>query len=468
MEKAYSTLAKVPVAVRCDRITGPFEYWRYAVGHGGINKYPLPVHVSKSWASLKPRLLRTFIQEYFQIYPEHNTYNWKDLDPYMDSLAATGAKAVAAITIKPKPLYPVIDQNIIMPNNIAEWQRVIEALVNRYSVEKQIVTHWEIGNEMDMGEPGGCPYFAKTPQEYIEYYAITQEAVLRAFPEAKVGGPALAVPGNPIMENFIKHCAQTKLPLDFVTWHGYSDDPAYFTGCVKSVRAHLDKYFPGKHIETMVTEFNKWFHEARVEDAEKDGLRSATVMASAMAMADAGVDWSFYYHIWDQLLVAGQFAPFFSDPDCMITYWNKTPCNFGMFDVCGKARLPYFTYRLLARMEGDECETESAAGYIRAKCAVDGSGGVKVMLVNYDPRCSQDIVAEIDFSGLSDGFKLFTIYRIDGKSRFEGGELMPVEQRYTQIASKYSPKPFFCHVALPADSVSFVILEPVAEEDMFK
>jgi hypothetical protein len=73
MEKAYSTLARVPVKARCDRITGPFEYWRYAVGHGGINKYPLPAHVSKSWAALKPRLLRTFIQEYFQIYPEHNT-----------------------------------------------------------------------------------------------------------------------------------------------------------------------------------------------------------------------------------------------------------------------------------------------------------------------------------------------------------------------------------------------------------
>ena len=468
MEKFYSTLPSIPVNLRMNKTKAGFENWRHSIGHGGINKYPLPPAVTKGLAALKPRLVRTFIQEYFNIYPTHDTFNWTDLDPYMESLAASGGKVVAAITIKPKPLFSEVNQDVIIPNDVAEWQRVVEALVNRYSVEKPIVTHWEVGNEMDMGEPGGCPYRTQEPDVYNAYYRITVEAVLRAFPGAKVGGPVLAVPQHPMMEGLIKYCAETGVPLDFVSWHGYSDDPQYFVRCMTHVKALLDKYFPGKKIETMVTEFSKWFHDGKVEDAEMDGLRSATVAASVMDMADAGVDWTFYYHIWDQVLVSGQFAPFFSPGgvDDMMTYWNKTPCNFGLFDVCGKARPIYYMYKLLAEMTGAECEAESDAADIRVKGVVDDSGTARVMLVNYDQHHSRDVLAALDFNGVGDGFKLLTIHRVDGNSRVDGELLVPVERRYTQVAAEYSEREFFCQVYLPANSVALVTLERVMEEDM--
>lgn len=72
----------------------------------------------------------------------------------MDALARTGAKVVASIDIKPNILYPAINQAIWKPNNIEEWQNVIRQLVKRYSVDKPIVTYWEIGNEqiLESGE----------------------------------------------------------------------------------------------------------------------------------------------------------------------------------------------------------------------------------------------------------------------------------------------------------------------------
>ena len=52
-------------------------------------------------------------------------YNWAKLDAFLESMAKTGATVLAAIAIKPKVLYPKIDQAIWRPNNVKEWQKLI-------------------------------------------------------------------------------------------------------------------------------------------------------------------------------------------------------------------------------------------------------------------------------------------------------------------------------------------------------
>src|SRR5262249_5791988 len=160
-------VVRVEVDLKSDQ--GALEFWRHSIGHGGINSLPLPDRVVEGAARLHPRLVRIFIQEFFNIYPEHGRFDWGRLDPYMESFARTVAKVVAAITIKPKPLYPRIHPEVWQPEDEDEWQRVVAALVKRYSVERPVVTHWEIGNETDIGENGGCPYLIPDPAEYARY-----------------------------------------------------------------------------------------------------------------------------------------------------------------------------------------------------------------------------------------------------------------------------------------------------------
>jgi hypothetical protein len=104
-----ATAPVIEVAVDLAVDEGPLELWRHSLGHGGINPLPLPDRVVRGTARLKPRLIRIFIQEFFQVYPEHGRFDWSRLDPYMDALARTGAKVIAAITIKPRPLFPTVD-----------------------------------------------------------------------------------------------------------------------------------------------------------------------------------------------------------------------------------------------------------------------------------------------------------------------------------------------------------------------
>ncbi len=105
----------VEVGVDAGSATGPLEVWRHSLGHGGINSLPLPPRVVAGVRALRPRLVRIFIQEFFHVYRGGGRFDWGRLDPYMAALAATGAKVMAAITIKPAALYPQVDQALWRP-----------------------------------------------------------------------------------------------------------------------------------------------------------------------------------------------------------------------------------------------------------------------------------------------------------------------------------------------------------------
>jgi hypothetical protein len=463
-------MPKIPVTINCGIKKGEFEGWRHTIGHGGVNRYPLPVKIQRGLAALKPRLVRTFIQEYFNVYPDHDAYDWSRLDPYMDSLAASGGKVVACICIKPPVLYPVIDEQVIMPNDIEEWQRLIGAMVKRYSVDKEMVTYWEIANESDIGEWGGCPYLTRNAGEYNEYYKITQEAVLRTFPKAKVGGLGLANAGSPLMEGLLAYCSSGGLQLDFISWHLYSDDPQAHAVNVVKIRELAHRYYPQDPPEMLITEMGKGFDDVCVEESAFDNFRPAVAAAVIFNLLDTKVDWTFYYHIWDQVFVADQFRPFYKKPDIMLHHWNKVPHRMGMFGVCGELRPTYFVYRMLAGMKGDEIVVESGAGDLRVKAVMEGKGACRVMLVNYDTRQSRDLVAELDMIALPDGLKLLTSYKIDGNRLWDEKnlELRPVERRYVDISKQDSERLFFCNIFCPANSVTMVCIEPVTEAEMLQ
>ena len=452
--RPMSALPVAHVTVNAKDATGPLEAWRQSLGHGGINSTPLPDRVVDGVAKLRPRLIRVFIQEFFVVYPEHGRFDWSKLDPYMDALDRTGAKVVAAITIKPKPIYPKVDPGVWRPNDVAEWQRVIHAMVKRYSVDKQIVTYWEIGNETDIGENGGCPYLIPDPAQYAEYYKMTIRPILDAFPAAKVGGPAVANAGGDYLARFVECCAKEKMQLDFVSWHLYSDDPEQHAGLVQKYRKLLAQY-PGKRPEMLVTEWSKGFDPVSVEEMAFEPRRAAITASSIIAMIDAGVDWSFYYHIWDQVCHMDEFRPFFQNPDIMYHHWNEVPHRFGLFGVGQEVRPQYFVYQMLNRMGDRRLRAESSEKDLRV-LAGRSDAAVSVMLVNYGRPRSEDRVASVRLSGLTPGAKWLRTYRIDRTLAWSPRriELLRLENRQVDVKEEFT-----CHVYCPADSVTMMVLE---------
>jgi xylan 1,4-beta-xylosidase len=446
----------VHIHVKTQDHLGPLELWRHAIGHGGIGPLPLPDRVVRGAAALKPHLLRIFIQEFFQVYPDHDRFDWSRLDPYMDTMARTGAHVVAAITIKPSPLYPTVDHHNWRPTDTGEWQAVIRAMVHRYSVERPIVTHWEIGNEPDIGEAGGSPYYIKDSAAYAEYYEMTARAVLEAFPGAKVGGPAMADMHAEPLFGLIRHCAGTSTPLDFLSWHLYHSDPGrhgYLAGVARRLASEA-----GLSPELMVTEWNCDFPVVSVEDEALGSRRAAFVAAAIIDMYKAGLDRSFYYHLWDQVCDPNDFSPFFSEHGtaAMVRHWNEVPHRFGLFGVNGEVRPQYFVFKLLTDL-GDGAVAASSDNHNIQTIAGTGAGGLSLLAVNHGLDVNRDEVASIHISGLIPGPRRLTVHRVDRDLRWDPAALalLPVEQRDTYVLNDYE-----CQVLLPANSVTRISLSP--------
>jgi len=120
-----------------------------------------------------------------------------------------------------------------------QWMALMDSIVHhieeRYGVE-EVRDKWyfEIWNEPN--------WWYASFNEYLDLYTYTVAGLKRADPNIRVGGPACQGNYTFTLDNevgkLLNHCRSTKnpvtgetgLPLDFITWHVYSDNPIEVNG----------------------------------------------------------------------------------------------------------------------------------------------------------------------------------------------------------------------------------------------
>jgi xylan 1,4-beta-xylosidase len=172
-------------------------------------------------------------------------YSWVILDQIFDTFHAAGVKPLVEIGFMPKALsthpepyrhdFPrgkvgdIYTGWAYPPNNYQKWSELVFQFVHhlreRYGDNEVKTWLWEVWNEPDIG------YWKGTPEEYFKLYDASVEAVLRALPEARVGGPDTTGPGNAKAANFLRafldHCSHQKnyasgtigSRLNFISFH---------------------------------------------------------------------------------------------------------------------------------------------------------------------------------------------------------------------------------------------------------
>jgi xylan 1,4-beta-xylosidase len=351
----HAQTQSISVKVFLDERLGPLEIDRFALGQGGLSEEPMWDDRAAEIRALRPRIIRLFIQEYFNLLPERDRYHFDTLDRSVDTILKAGAKPLMCICFKPKFLFPVVDQDIVEPNDYDQWENLIFNLVRHYKDQGAGIRYWEVANEPDIGEDGGCPYRFK-PDSYCKYYQHTVAAILRADPNALVGGPALAYFGSPILPALLDFCSKEDVPLHFVSWHIYNSDPKQVRATIDNVKSLLKKY-PALKPETFLDEWNMnlGFPPSDVR------IQPCYVAEVAWRMKDGGLDYSCYYHIRDYHVSFDRFAPFMSAEGTafMTGWWNRMPQFDGLFDFQNNVRPAYFTFKLLSRLSGQRLRLTS-------------------------------------------------------------------------------------------------------------
>ena len=128
------------------------------------------------------------------------------------------------------------------PNDEAKWSKLVLAyathLHERYG-DQTSTWLWEVWNEPDIA------YWHGTPEEYDRLYDLTADAIRKALPGAKIGGPeatGVSDHSEPFLRQFLEHCAHGKnaatggvgAPLDFISYHP-KGKPAFVDGHVAGV-----------------------------------------------------------------------------------------------------------------------------------------------------------------------------------------------------------------------------------------
>lgn len=169
-------------------------------------------------------------------------YNWQIVDRIFDTFHQTGVKPLVeigfmpeALSTHPQPYRHNFPNGSIYtgwaypPKDYQKWSELVFQLTRhlreRYGDAEVKTWLWEVWNEPDI------EYWKGTPEEYFNLYDYSSDAVRRALPDAKIGGPDTTGPARPkaaeFLKQFLQHCesgrnyatSKAGAPLDFISFH---------------------------------------------------------------------------------------------------------------------------------------------------------------------------------------------------------------------------------------------------------
>lgn len=206
-------------------------------------------------------------------------YDFTITDRIFDALIAARVRPLVEIGFMPKalsshpepyrhhfPKGPLFTGWSYPPNNWSKWSNLILAyathLRRRYGAQTG-TWYWEVWNEPDIA------YWHGTPEQYDRLYDLTTAAILKAIPDARVGGPAATGihhgRSEAFLRQFLDHCAHGAnaatggkgAPLDFISYHP-KGNPALVDGhLVMNIGAQLRAARNGMQV---IAGYGEWRH----------------------------------------------------------------------------------------------------------------------------------------------------------------------------------------------------------------
>lgn len=186
-------------------------------------------------------------------------YDWTILDRIFDTYKEQGVRPMVQIGFMPEALstHPVPYKHewtpggkasistgwAYPPKDYARWAELVYQWVRhdveRYGKAEVETWYWEVWNEPNI------LYWRGTPEEYRKLYDYAVDAVKRALPTARVGGPHVAGTRTPeslkFLRDFLEHClrgtnhatGKVGSPLDFIAFHA-KGSPRFVDGHVQT------------------------------------------------------------------------------------------------------------------------------------------------------------------------------------------------------------------------------------------
>jgi len=388
-------------------------------------------------------------------------YSWKIVDSIFDTYIQRGMKPFAQIGFMPEALSinPQSDSTYTDPTRVKQkhytgWSsppkshekfaelvyQWVKHSVDRYGKKEVESWYWELWNEPDLSF-----YWKGTTEDYIKLYDYVSDAVKRALPTAKVGGPETTNPGGEnaarFLRAFLEHVVNGKnyatgkkgAPLDFITFHAKGQprviDSTVWMNVGVQLR-HIDKgfqivsSFPAlKNLPIIIGESDPEGCAACPADIyPNNGYRNGTLYSSYTAASFAR-KYDLAKNRGVNLLGAVTWAFEFENQP-----WFR---GFRDLATNGVDKPVLNVFRMFGQMEGNRVPVISNSGYnystVRDSSvrnnepdvngiATASDRSASVMVWNYHDKNDLNVPATpvtVSFKGVPSRIVLLTHYRID-------------------------------------------------------
>ena len=310
-------------------------------------------------------------------------YNWQYIDEIFDEMLAQGIRPFVELSFTPKAMASGERTvfwwkgNITPPRDYAEYYDFIRAAVGhwqaRYGREEVETWFFEVWNEPDLGI-----FFTGTMDEYFRIYDTAARAVKDVCADYRVGGPATSE--HHWIDEFIAHCVENKIPVDFLSTHTYG-------------------------VEGAIDEFGRDLH-VLLEDKDYIPSSVAATREKIEASPLAGIDlyyteWSSSYSSRDNVHDSYINAPFvlynlkrLEGKVQAMSYWTFTDIfeeagppptpfhgGFGLMNMHGLKKPTYFAYKFLHMLGDTELENADPDSWV---CRSDS--GVQALVWDYTKK----------------------------------------------------------------------------------
>jgi xylan 1,4-beta-xylosidase len=237
---AQPAIAQEQISIDASAQTTPFpHFWEEMFGSGRAiltlrESYREDLRAVKKVADFRYVRFHAILHDEVGVYNEDEhgipVYNFSYVDQIYDGLLKNGVKPFVEISFMPKKLafnpdalHPFwYKQNVSPPKSMELWDALMthfaQHLVDRYGIDEVATWYFEVWNEPNIDFWGGIP----RQKSYFDLYAHTARALKAVNPRLRVGGPATAAAAW--VGDFLKYTAANKVPVDFVSTHGYADD----------------------------------------------------------------------------------------------------------------------------------------------------------------------------------------------------------------------------------------------------
>lgn len=310
-------IAQETIVINTDAPTKLFPHvWEHMFGSGRSilslrEDYRADLRKMKEVADIKFVRFHDIFHDDVGVYDEDKTgkpiYNFSYVDQIYDGLLAAGVRPFVELSFMPAKLAakpPVIHSfwyrpNVTPPKNWTKWNGLINAftnhLIQRYGIDEVSKWYFEVWNEPDLEFWGGKP---RQPT-YYRLYDETVRELKKVNPRLRVGGPSTAT--KDWIPSFLNHCAQNKVPIDFVSTHTYANEDdkkpmarsAVVSGNMQAVKQMVASSRLPK-LPIIWSEYNaSWANEVNVTDSEFMGPWLANNIARCDGLADGMSFWTF-------------------------------------------------------------------------------------------------------------------------------------------------------------------------------